>query len=114
MIKSSLTLVGAGMVLALASMAPAHAAVDAAAAADLFKSNGCNKCHDAAKTKKGPSFKTIAEKNKGNANAQKELIATFTAGTEVKTKDGKAMEHPMIDTKDVKQQQNLADWILSH
>jgi len=113
MFKSSLTLTGAAALLAFGALAPAHAAVDAAAAQALFKDNECTKCHAVDKDKKGPALKKIAEKYKGKAEGESKLIENFTKGAKVKTADGKEIEHKVLDSKDAAVQKNLADWILS-
>lgn len=92
--------------------APAHA-VDAEAAQALAKDNGCFKCHAIDKTKKGPSYRKIAAKYKGKADGQEKVIKNFTTGPKVKLEDGTEEDHKIIDTKDMKEMKNLADWILS-
>ena len=87
--------------------------VDAEAASALAKENGCFKCHALDKTKKGPSYKKIAAKYKGKADGEEKLIKNFTTGPKVKLEDGTEEEHKIIDTKDMKQLKNLANWILS-
>jgi cytochrome c len=104
MFKSTLTLVSASVMLAFASMVPAHAAVDAAAAQALFKKNGCTACHAPDKTKTGPALKKIAADLKGKADAQDQVIKNITTGPN---------GHKVIDTKDPKELKNLADWILA-
>ena len=99
--------------LSLACLSPAHAAVDADAAQALAKKNDCFKCHAVDKTKKGPALKKIAAKYKGKPEGQEKLIKNFTTGPKVKLEDGTEEEHKIIDTKDVAQLKNLADWILS-
>ena len=87
--------------------------VDADAAKKLAKSNDCFKCHAEAKAKKGPSYKSIAAKYKGKADAEAALIKQITTGPKVKLDDGTEDLHKIIDTKDVKEQKNLVHWILS-
>lgn len=113
MFKSTLTIVSASLMLAFASVAPAHAAVDADAAQALFKKNDCTKCHAVDKTKKGPSLKKIAAKYKGKADGQEKVIKNMTTGPKVKLDDGSEEEHKIIDTKDQAAIKNVADWILS-
>lgn len=114
MFKSTLSLIGASVLLAFASMAPAHAAVDAEAAQALAKKNDCFKCHSVDKTKKGPSLKKIAAKYKSKPDGQEKAIKNMTtAGNKVKLEDGSEEEHKVIDTKDAAAIKNLADWILS-
>lgn len=47
----------------------------------LAKSSGCLTCHAADTKKMGPSFKSIAEKYKGKADAQATLVAKLKNGT---------------------------------
>jgi len=106
------TLLALSAVVLVSSPAVA-AGVDAEAANALAKSNGCFKCHALDKTKKGPSYKKIAAKYKGKAEGEEKLIKNFTTGPKVKLEDGTEEEHKIIDTKDMKQLKNLAQWILS-
>ena len=103
--------------VAMAAMAVAStsaiAAVDADAAAALFKKNDCSKCHSVDKAKKGPALKKIAATYKGKADAQATVIKAITTGPKVKMDDGSQEDHKVIDTKDVAAQKNIADWILS-
>jgi hypothetical protein len=41
------------------------------------------------------------------------LIKNFTTSPKVKLEDGTEEEHKAIDTKDMKEMKNLAQWILS-
>jgi cytochrome c len=101
---------GAALILA----APvAGAAVDAAAAQALAKESECFKCHTVDKTKKGPSYKKIAAKYKGKADAEAKLIKHITSGQKVKLEDGSEEDHKIIETKDEAQLKNLVGWILS-
>lgn len=113
MLKSSMTLFSAAAVLTLAALTPAHAAVDVDAAKALFKENECSKCHDAKRAKKGPALKKTAAKYKGKPEGQAEVIKFFTTAHKVKTSDGKELDHKVLDSKDLAEQKNLADWILS-
>jgi cytochrome c len=87
--------------------------VDADAANALAKRNDCFKCHSIDKTKKGPSYKKIAAKYKGKADGEEKLVKNFTTGPKVKLEDGTEEDHKIIDTKDMKELKNLAQWILS-
>lgn len=100
----------AGMTLS----ASAAAEPDVDAAKLLFKQNECGKCHNPEKNKKGPSLKKTAKEYKGKPDAVKKLIEHMTAGKKVKLDDGTEEDHKIIDTKDQKALQNLAEWILSH
>jgi cytochrome c len=90
----------------------AAAAVDAEAALSLSKSNGCLKCHAVDRDKKGPSYKKIAEKYKGKADAENTLIKNITTGPKVKFDDGTEDRHKIIDTKEQDKLKNLVSWIL--
>jgi len=86
------------------SMLPfAAAQADDAKATALMKKEGCVKCHSVGADKGGPSLKSIAAKYKGNADAEKNVIAQVT------TKD----KHPHAKTKDQAELSNLAKYILS-
>lgn len=65
------------------------------------------------KTKKGPSIKKIAEKYRGKADGQEKAIKNMTTGPKVKLDDGTQEDHKIIDTKDMKELKNLANWMLA-
>lgn len=79
-------------------------AVSASASAQeaLAKSSGCLNCHAVDTKKVGPSFKDIAAKYKGNADAQATLEAKISGGK----------GHPAVKASpdDVK---SLVKWVLS-
>ncbi|MCF8209814.1 MAG: c-type cytochrome [Rhodoferax sp.] len=112
--RFQLTFVVSAAALALGTLAPAHAAVDADAAQASFKKNQCTKCHAVDKDKKGPSLKKIAAKYKGKAaEGEDKVIKSMTTNPKVKFEDGSEEEHKAIDTKDPKDLKNMAGWILS-
>lgn len=111
--RSAITLSMVSAAGALIFATTANAAVDAAAARALAKSNDCFKCHAIDKTKKGPSYKSVAEKLKGKADAESKIITNITTGPKIKLEDGTVENHKIIDTNDPKALKNLADWILS-
>ena len=94
----------------LASAVPVHAAVDAEAARALAKKNDCFKCHAEEKTKKGPSYKKIAEKYRNDANWEKKLTEQLTKEPMVKLDDGTEERHrkPDLDAGEMK---TLLEWI---
>jgi len=113
-IRSMLATAVAGAVFMM--MAPAAQAVDADAALALARQNNCLKCHAIEKDKDGPSYKKVAEKYKGKANAEARLIEHITSGEKAKFPDGHEEEHKVIKTsppKDMAQIKNLVQWILS-
>ena len=72
------------------------------ASADLAKSSGCMKCHDAEKKKMGPSFKDISAAHKGKAGAEDAVVAKLMAG-----KDHAPVKASEADVK------ALTKWILA-
>lgn len=67
--------------LLVAGMCAAPLAFAAEDASALAKSSGCMNCHAVDATKKaGPGFKTVAEKYKGQADAQKTIVAKLAEG----------------------------------
>ena len=79
---------------------------DAEAAQGLARQNNCFRCHAVDKEKMGPAWKDVAAKNKGNKEAQANLVKHLTAG-------GKDGNHPVVKAKSPDEVKNLADWILS-
>lgn len=92
---------------------PSIAGVDADAAKDLAKSSGCLKCHAVDKTKVGPSYKNVAIKYKGKADAEESITKFITTGPKVKMGEGMELTHEIINTSDKGEIKNLVGWILS-
>lgn len=103
-------LAAAGSMLVLS---PQVHAVDASAAEKLARQEGCLRCHGIERPKDGPAYKTIAEKNRGKADAESRLISHLSSGKKVKFEDGHEEEHKIPKTKDQEQIKNLIQWILS-
>lgn len=114
--KSKLT---ASALLASAAAAAAFAtpgqalAFDAAAAEKLARQEGCLRCHGVDRGKDGPSYKSIAEKNRGKADAEARITKHLSTGGKVKFEDGHEEDHKIPKTKDTAQINNLVKWILS-
>jgi len=53
---------------------PLSQAQDAKAGEGVVKSSGCLKCHSVSADKDGPSYKSVAAKYKGQADAQAKLV----------------------------------------
>ena len=68
----------------------------------LAKSSGCMNCHDVSTKKIGPAFKEIAAKYKGNADAQKTIVAKLSA----------AQGHPEVKAKG-DDLNSLVKWVLA-
>lgn len=114
-VKSALSVVATGAALFLFIPA-AHAAVDVEAAKALARQNKCLNCHSVEKDKDGPSYKKVAEKYKGKANAEARLVEHITSGEKAKFPDGHEEEHKIVKTtppKDMEQVKNLVNWILT-
>jgi len=91
----------------------AFAAMDEADIEPYLKKQGCFKCHDIVKAKKGPSFKKVAEKYKGKPDGESAVIKNITQGPKVKFDDGSEEEHKVIETKDAADLKAISKWILS-
>ena len=90
------------MVMAAVIAAGLAATGIANASEDLAKSSGCMTCHAMDTKKMGPSFKDIAAKYKGKADAQATLVANL--------KSGKG--HPAVKSSDA-DTATLVKWILA-
>lgn len=72
--KSIWTLAASCAVLALSGAALAGPAED------IIAKEKCTNCHTASTTKKGPSFASVAEKYKGNADAEAKIVEMLKTG----------------------------------
>lgn len=100
-----------GLVMGLAA-GMAQAQVDASAAEGLAKKSGCMGCHSVTQKKMGPSFKSVAEKYKGKADAEQAMVKHVTTNPKIKV-DGKEEEHDSLKTKNDAEVRNVVKWILS-
>jgi len=90
------------MVLTAVLAAGLAVAGAASASEELAKSSGCLTCHSVDTKKVGPSFKDIAAKYKGKADAQATLVASLKAGK----------GHPAVKTSEA-DTTTLVKWILA-
>jgi cytochrome c len=90
----------------------AGAAVDADSAQALMKKSDCFKCHAVDKKKDGPSFKEVAKKYKGKADAEDKLVKHMTTKPMIEV-DGKKEEHKAVKSTDAAEIKNSVQWILS-
>jgi cytochrome c len=90
------------IVIAVIAVAGIAASGMANAQEALAKSSGCMNCHDMTAKKMGPSFKDIAAKYKGKADAEPMIVANLAA----------AKGHPAVKASgdDLK---SLVKWVLS-
>jgi cytochrome c len=79
------------------------------ASEDLVKKNNCQGCHHMTDKKVGPTWKAIAEKNKGVADAAKILAEVTVKGG--KNKYGKVPMPPQPKAKT--DAEKIAQWILT-
>ena len=107
-------LLGVSAAIMLVISINASAAVDVDAAKMLARDNNCFKCHGIDKEKDGPSYKKVAEKYRGKADAEAKLIHHVTSGEKAKFPDGHEEDHKNIQGKASPESiKNLVDWILS-
>jgi len=111
-INTSLQAVAAAALLAALGAPAISQAADATAAQALARKEKCLTCHSVDKAKDGPSFKSVAAKYKGKADAEDHIVKQLTSGPKVKFPDGHEEEHKVIKASagDIK---NVAQWILS-
>lgn len=106
-----------GLILAITSafaLNPSLAqTVNEDAATALAKSGGCFRCHSVDKAKKAPSYKRVAAKYRGRADAEAALIKHLSGSQKVKVEDGSDEEHEPPPAKDAADLRNLVRWILS-
>jgi cytochrome c len=109
------TLIGVMATVFGLSLSTSAFAVDADAALSMARQNGCLKCHSVDKHKDGPAYRDVAAKykDKDHAETVKKLINHITSGEKAKFPDGHEEEHKIIKVKDVAQQTNLIEWVLS-
>lgn len=113
--SSLLGAASAATLLSLGVATPA-AAQDVDAAKALSQANNCTQCHGIKKDKDAPSFLKIAEKYKGKASAEDELVKHITSGKKVKLLDGSMEDHKVAKTippNDAAQLKNLVKWVLA-
>ena len=90
------------IVIAVIAVAGIAASGMANAQEALAKSSGCMNCHDMTAKKMGPSFKDVAAKYKGKADAEPMIVANLAA----------AKGHPAVKASgdDLK---SLVKWVLA-
>jgi cytochrome c len=99
--------------IVLAAHSVAAQTVDEDAAEALAKAGKCFRCHSVDKAKKAPSYKRIAQKYKGKADAEAALIKHLSGTKSVKVEDGGDEDHEPPPAKDAADLKNLVHWILS-
>jgi cytochrome c len=90
----------------------ANAAVDADAAQAQLKSSGCLSCHSVDKKKSASSFKDVAKKYKGKADAEDKLVKHVTLKPMVE-QDGEKVPHKALKSTEPAAVKNVVQWILA-
>ena len=98
------------LVIAGAGLAGHAWALDAAAATELAKANGCFSCHSAKEKVVGPAYSAVADKYKGDKDAVAHLTQSIQMGSQGKWGRIPMPAHPNMSVADIKA---LAQWILS-
>lgn len=106
------TAVSAALFALAAATAAQAQGVDAAAAEALMKKSNGFKGHAVTQKKDGPSYQGLAAKYKGQAAAEKKIVAFVSTGAKIKV-DGKEEEHDPLKTTNEAEARNVARWILS-
>jgi cytochrome c len=99
--------------MAFALNPAAALAVNESAAEDLAKAGKCFRCHSVDKAKKAPSYKRIAGKYKGKADAEATLMKHLSGNRTVKVEDGGDEDHEPPPAKDPAEIRNMVQWILT-
>lgn len=95
-----------------ASAALGAGAADEAAAKALMDKSECWNCHGIDKGKDGPSYREVAKKYRGQADAVDKLYKHATTRPLVKV-DGNMEEHATMKSKNPAEIRNAIQWILS-
>lgn len=96
----------------LMTISAANAAVDADKAQAQLKSSGCMACHAVDKKKSASSFKDVAKKYKGKADAEDKLVKHVTLKPMIEV-GGEKSEHKALKTTDAAEVKNVVQWILA-
>lgn len=92
------------------AMAAEGGAPDEAKAMDLAKANGCLSCHAKAEKIVGPSYASVAEKYKGDADAVPSLMASVRNGSKGKWGRIPMPGHSSMDEQELK---TIVQWIMT-
>lgn len=88
--------------------------VDTKAAEKLARKDSCLRCHGVTTEKEAPSYKSIADKYRGDSGAVDKILKHITEGKDVaKFSDGHKELHKFDKKHDRKELRNLVNWILS-
>lgn len=88
------------MTIAAVSLLAAGGSAQAGPAEDIIAAEKCSRCHTATTTKKGPSWVSLAEKYKGNADAPAKLAQMLKTGVPLSGKTGEDDLHKKVVASD--------------
>lgn len=86
--------------------------VDTVAAEVLARKSACFKCHAVEREKDGPSFKDIASRKRGTADAEAGLARFLKTGA-MPGKESTKEKHPQVKSNDDAEIGNLVRYVLS-
>jgi cytochrome c len=99
--------------VARASETAGASGVDAVAAKRVALKQSCLRCHGVTKKKEGPTYASVAQKYRGDAEAETKIFNHLTSGETAKLTDGHEEPHRDIRALKPEQVRNLVRWILS-
>lgn len=85
-------------------------ALDAAAATELAKANGCFSCHSAKEKVVGPAYSAVADKYRGDKDAVAHLTQSIQMGSQGKWGRIPMPAHPNMSVADIRA---LAQWVMT-
>ena len=94
----------------LAAASGSANALDAAAAIELAKANGCLSCHAASEKIVGPAYAAVADKYKDDKDAVANLVQSIQYGSKGKWGRIPMPAHPAMSAGDIK---TLAQWVMT-
>jgi cytochrome c len=98
--------------LAMTLCAPTASALSDSDTQALMKKSNCFKCHNAERPKDGPTYKEIAEKNRGKPDIESKFYKRITTYETVEIK-GKREDHDPLKTRNDAEIKAVVQWILS-
>lgn len=106
--KISAVLLSAGLLLGASSAS----ALSDNEVKSLMKKSNCFRCHAEDKAKDGPTYKEIAEKNRGKPDIEATFYKRVTTFEKVEIK-GKKEDHEPLKTKKDDEIKAVVQWILT-
>lgn len=98
------------LIVTLVGVSSPVQALDAAAAMELAKANGCFSCHAANEKVVGPAYSAVHEKYKDDKDAVASLAQSIQYGSKGKWGRIPMPAHPNMSPADIKA---LAEWVMT-